>query len=136
MSLRIKSICFYLCLCLFPLSHIYAKDNKADIYLRERADNALSLCLNMNYSSLGAYETINLKDASIWTYHLYKDQNFSFDGEVAMTDFVKKNAGQFYKEELSLKSESDPSPQNAIFARCMEFYRSDKLKQFLKKTKP
>ncbi len=53
-----------------------------------------------------------------------------------MIDFVEKNAGQFYKEELSLKSESDPSPQNAIFARCMEFYRSDKLKQFLKKTKP
>ncbi len=120
---------------LFISSNAYAKDN-TKIYMRERADEALMLCLNINYSNLGAYKTEELKDYSAWTYNLYLNQDYSAEGSFALTDFVEKNAGNFYKENLSLKAEGQTPPFNAIFARCMDFYRSKKLKQFLIKTKP
>ena len=94
------------------------------------------LCLNINYSNLGAYKTEDLKDYSIWTYVLYINQDYSADGSFALTEFVDKNTSDFYKENLSLKAEGHSPPFNAIFARCMDFHRSNKLKQFLKKTKP
>ena len=56
-------------LCLLIVNNSNAKDN-TKIYMRERADKALMLCLNINYSNLGAYKTQDLKDYSIWTYNL------------------------------------------------------------------
>ena len=120
-------------LCLLP--PIVDAKGKEQIYLRERSDNALRLCLDINYSRLGAYKIKDLKDYSSWTYSFMVEDKYSFEGEGKMLDFIEKNAGGFYKEDLPVKSETPP-PHNAIFARCMEFYRSDKLKKFLKTTKP
>ena len=113
-----------------------ASPSKSVTYLKERTDIALKECLDINYVRLGAYKVEDLKDYSVWTYKLYLNQDYGANGSFALSDFVEKNAGNFYKESLSLKAEGQKPPFTAIFARCMEFYRSYKLKQFLKKTKP
>lgn len=135
MSNQKNPICILAYIFLFISSNTYPKDN-TNLYMRERADKALMLCLNINYSNLGAYKTEDLKDYSVWTYKLYLNQDYSAEGSFALTDFVEKNAGNFYKEKLSLKAEGRTPPFNAIFARCMDFYRSKKLKHFLINTKP
>lgn len=92
-------------------------------------DFALSICLEKNYSKITTYGTKNLKDYSKF------DTGWSPEKDVALIHFVEKNAGNFYKENLPIHSEVNPPPYNAIFQRCMEFYKSKKLKLFISKNK-
>lgn len=133
MSIFSKHNLFFLLLT--TLTYAHAKDY-TNTYIRERADIALKQCLDNNYVRLGAYNKQDLKDYSGWTYNLYKNQDYSLDGSNALTEFLEKNTSDFYMENLPLNSEVATPPLNAIFARCMDFYRSKKLKQFLIKTKP
>jgi len=122
-------------LCLSSCSHTTIKD-KTEIYDQERSDQALRQCLSNNYKQLGAYKLNSLKDVSDSTYQLYSDQQFTFEGSVALSRFVKDQTGTFHKEQIAHHSEIQKPPFNAIFARCMEFYRSDALKEFIKNTAP
>ena len=92
-------------------------------------DWALSICLQDNYSKITKYETANLKD--------YSDFNLGWSPEqqIKLIHFVEKEAGHFYKENLPIHSEVNPPPYNAIFQRCMEFYKSKKLRNFIFKNK-
>ena len=131
----IKTTLLFLCLSIQIFTNLFAKDY-TKMYVRERADIALKQCLDANYAQLGTYKKEDLKDYSGWTYNIFLDQSYTIDGSNALTEFVEKNTGEFYKENLQYYSELSPHPHNAIFARCMDFHRSNKLKQFLKKTKP
>lgn len=104
-------------------------------YFEDRRELALMECLNHNYQALGAYKTDDLKDYSRrWIYKLGQDNKFTPDGISAMSNFIDKNAGDFHKEVLPIKA--DGKRVNAIFARCMEFYKSKKLKNFLLNSNP
>lgn len=106
-----------------------------EAYFEERRELALMECLNHNYQALGAYKKDDLKDYSEWwMYKLGKNNKFTPNGISAMSNFIEKNAGNFYKEVLPLKA--DGKLVNAIFARCMEFYKSNKLKDFLLHSNP
>ncbi len=105
-------------------------------YFEDRRELALMRCLNHNYKMLGVYKANDLKDYSSWTYKLFIDYKFTLDGSIAMDDFIEKNAGDFYKENLPIKSELSKPPFNAIFARCMAFYKSKGLRNFLLHSNP
>lgn len=100
--------------------------NASDLDAR---DWALSICLKNNYSKITQYETQNLKD-----YSQFKT-GWSPEQDVALIHFVKQETANFYKENLPIHSEVNPPPYNAIFQRCMEFYKSKKLKDFILKNK-
>lgn len=110
--------------------------NKKHIYIQDRREMALNVCLSENYAKLGAYNSDKAKDYSLWTYSYYLDYKFTLDGETAFHDFIEKNTGNFYKENLAIKVETNPPPYNAIFARCMTFYDSQKLRNFLLRSTP
>lgn len=92
-------------------------------------DLALSTCLKDNYSKVTIYETKNLKDYSRF------NTGWSPEQDLVLIDFVKKKTGNFYNENLPIHSEVNPPPYNAIFQRCMEFYKSKELKLFISKNK-
>jgi hypothetical protein len=103
--------------------------NMANAKGLDAKDFALSVCLGKNYSKITKYETANLKD--------YSDFNLGWSPEqqIKLIQFVEKEAGHFYKEDLPIHSEVNPPPYNAIFQRCMEFYKSKKLNNFILKNK-
>jgi hypothetical protein len=104
-------------------------------YYEDLRELALRSCLDINYTKLGAYKISDLNDYSFWTYSVASNEGqTSPDGDLARHAFVEKHAGNFYKESLALKAEGQKPPFTAIFARCMGFYKSDKLKKFLKQT--
>lgn len=92
-------------------------------------DWALNICLKNNYSKIVAFETKDIKDYSSF------NTNWSPEQDLELIHFVKMKTGDFYKENLSIKSEVNPPPYNAIFQRCMEFYKSKELKTFILKNK-
>jgi hypothetical protein len=117
------------------LPFAYGAEKPRNLYLQDRLDIALMRCLNYNYSKLGAYKTEDLKDYSAFMYDFYKNQKNTFEGDAELSDFIEKYAGDFYKDNIPIKSETRPPPYNAIFARCMKFYKSEKLHDFIKKSK-
>lgn len=90
------------------------------------SDFALKVCLDDNYEKITAYKRENLRDYSSF-------ESMTPEKQLELSDFVKKNTGNFYKENLSIHIESRNPPYNAIFQRCMEFYKSEKLKKFIRK---
>lgn len=91
-------------------------------------DFALKVCLDDNYEKINAYKRVDLKDYS----------SFNLGGaekQIALSNFVEANTADFYKESLPIHIESRPPPYHAIFQRCIEFYKSDKLKKFIQKNK-
>lgn len=91
-------------------------------------DFALKVCLDDNYEKINAYQREGLKDYSSFNIRLPEQQ-------IALSNFVKANTGYFYKESLPIHIESRPPPYHAIFQRCMEFYKSEKLRKFVQKNK-
>ncbi|MEP9321202.1 hypothetical protein ABKS89_28940 [Pseudomonas sp. LABIM340] len=95
-------------------------------YLITQREAALRYCLNINYEKIGAYKTEDLRD--------YSEIESTLDTEksLALTNFIAKKTGHFYTENLPIQMEKSP-PYNAIFARCMHFYKSRELIEFIKK---
>lgn len=91
-------------------------------------DFALKVCLDDNYEKINAYQRNGLKDYSSFNIRLPEQQ-------IALSNFVKANTGYFHKESLPIHIESRPPPYHAIFQRCMEFYKSEKLRKFVQKNK-
>lgn len=87
---------------------------------------SLKICLELNYEALMAYKSEELRD--------YTDISPSITPQQSMqlVKYIKKQAGNFYTENLPIDSELSPPPYNAIFARCINFYHSYKLSEFLK----
>lgn len=88
-------------------------------------DFALKVCLDDNYEKIKVYQRENLRDYSSFNVGTPEQQ-------LALSDFIKSNTKYFYKENLPIYVESSSEKSNAIFQKCMEFYKSDKLKRFIK----
>ena len=118
----LKLIIFVLYIC--SINFAYAQNTKK----LTQQDFALKVCLDDNYEKINAYQRQNLRDYSSFDIRLPEQQ-------IALSNFVKANTGSFYKESLPIHIESRPPPYHAIFQRCIEFYKSDKLKKFIQKNK-
>jgi hypothetical protein len=88
---------------------------------------ALKICLDTNYEKLGAYRIEKLMD------HTTLNQSMQPDDTLKLIDFTQENTSNFHTENLPIKSESHPPPYNAIFGRCIHFYKSRELIEFIKK---
>lgn len=88
---------------------------------------ALKTCLDINYEKIGAYQIENLKD-----YTNLKDTLPAIERK-KLVEFTKINTNEFYTENLPIKSEEQKPPYNAIFGRCMNFYKSKKLIKLINK---
>lgn len=94
---------------------------------------ALQNCIFDNYIKLGALNSKIAKDASLWLYPYFYEQVFSLEELEAFHNFVSENTKSYYEEILPLKQEGEKEFKNGIFARCLEFYESKKLHEFIKK---
>ena len=91
-------------------------------------DFALKVCLDDNYEKINAYKRTDLKDYS--SFNLGEAEK-----QISLINFIEANTADFYRENLPIHSEVRPPPYLAIFQKCMEFYKSDKLKKFIQKNK-
>lgn len=102
-------------------------------YSDDLRDISLQNCLDNNYEKLGGYKRRDLHDASFWVYPYGKENIVSMATMMVLDEYIKSQTGDFFREYVSVKSEDDSAPQNAIFARCMSFYKSEQLRVFVKK---
>jgi hypothetical protein len=95
-------------------------------YVITQREAALRYCLNINYEKIGAYKAEDLRD--------YSEIESTLDTKksLALTNFIAEKTGHFHTENLPIQMEKSP-PYNAIFARCMHFYKSRELIEFIKK---
>lgn len=101
-------------------------------YIDDLREIALQSCLDNNYEKIGAYKRRDLHDASFWVYPYGKEDTASMETMMKLDGYITKQTGNFFMENVSVKSEGDAAPQNAIFARCMGFYKSKELRLFVK----
>lgn len=94
-------------------------------YTITQREFALKVCLNSNYERLGVYKTKALKD------YTRVQQTLDPQKSMRLIEFIERNTGEFYTENLPIDSELDPPPYNAIFGRCINFYKSNELNDFL-----
>lgn len=94
-------------------------------YTITQREFALKVCLNSNYERLGVYKTKALRD------YTRVQQTLDPQRSMRLIDFIERNTGKFYTENLPIDSEFDPPPYNAIFGRCINFYKSSELNGFL-----
>ncbi|UOO77442.1 hypothetical protein LVJ85_02830 [Neisseria sp. Dent CA1/247] len=93
-------------------------------------DFALQECLNGNYEKAGLYQRRSLQDYSC------PKPRYSPSDWLKLIDFVENKTGDFHRERISIHSEeSGDTEMNTIFARCMAFYHSEELADFLKKNR-
>jgi hypothetical protein len=93
-------------------------------YTITQREAALRYCLNINYEKIGAYKIENLRDYS------EIEDTLDTPKSMALTKFIIEKTGDFYTENLPIKMEKKP-PYNAIFARCIHFYQSRELVEFI-----
>ncbi len=105
-------------------------------YANDMRALAMKECLDINYEKIGAYKRKQLKDYSFWAFNYGKDHEYSIEGIDALNAFVLQQTGDFYKESLPIKADGAKLPFTAIFARCITFYESKELKEFVKNAKP
>jgi hypothetical protein len=86
---------------------------------------SLKICLELNYEALRAYKSEDLRDYTTISPPINPQQS------MRLVKYIKKQAGDFYTENLPIDSELSPPPYNAIFARCINFYHSRELSDFL-----
>lgn len=102
----------------------------ADFSLNQQ-DIALKVCLNGNYENFGVYKSKDLKD--------YSNANSIYGAEqtIRLLEFVEKETNSFYLENPSMQEAGAGTniKINAIFLRCMQFYKSKKLKHFIQHNK-
>lgn len=86
---------------------------------------ALKTCLDINYEQAGAYRIEDLKD-----YTTLKISPPPAE-KIKIIEYTKNRTNQFYTENLPVKSEEHQPPYNAIFGRCIHFYKSKELSDFI-----
>ncbi|MEP9321203.1 hypothetical protein ABKS89_28945 [Pseudomonas sp. LABIM340] len=86
---------------------------------------ALKTCLDTNYEKLDSYKAKELMD------HTSLSKNMPPAKILKLIDFTKAHTSFFHTENLPIKSESHPPPYNAIFGRCIHFYKSQGLSDFI-----
>ncbi|MDO1509895.1 MULTISPECIES: hypothetical protein [unclassified Neisseria] len=93
-------------------------------------DFALQECLNGNYEKAGLYQRRSLQDYS------HPKPRYSPSDWLKLIDFVENKTGDFHRKRISIHSEeSGDTEMNMIFARCMAFYHSKELTDFLRKNR-
>ena len=112
-------------LCLFFTGNfLYAKpsgitvDNVRDLSFKE--------CLDLNYSRLDVYKKHNLNDRSyllVW----YAIDNDSTKKSRALKQYINAETKDHHLAQMPLKD----SDNNMVFALCMDFYKSRKLKDYI-----
>lgn len=118
--------------CIIPCIGATALASKKYDYINDLREISLQNCLDNNYEKIGAYKRRDLHDASFWVYPYGKEDTASIETMIKLDEYIKKQTGDFHKEFISVKSEGDSAPQNAVFARCMGFYKSKQLRSFVK----
>jgi hypothetical protein len=106
--------------------------SKVPMMLKEQKEMALFSCLSRNYSEVGA----NISEHEWSPFHpryaaLMERRNPEYDQKY--DEFMKKNVGSFYKEEVPIHSEAHKRPYTAIFAKCVIFSESKALRDFITK---
>lgn len=97
-----------------------------------RAERALFSCLRSNFQKIGVDAFKN--DYSYFhPRYLPLSTRSSVDYDIKFEDFLEKQTGDFYKEEVSVKAENTPRPHTVIFAKCVEFSESKVLRDFFRK---
>jgi hypothetical protein len=97
-----------------------------------RSENALFNCLRMNYQKLGV-DVLKNDYSYFHTRYLPLSARSNIDYDLKYGEFLDKQVGNFYKEEVSVKAENNRGPHTAIFAKCVEFSDSKALREFFQK---
>lgn len=97
---------------------------------------AMQECLNINYIKLGAYKREDLHDYSFWAYDYTVDEPLCPNKAMKVLKFTTKQTENFYKESLPIKADGAKPPLTAIFDKCITYYESKELKEFVKNAKP
>ncbi|APP74861.1 hypothetical protein [Xanthomonas vesicatoria] len=93
---------------------------------------ALQLCLEQNYERSSRLEPDQLRDRSylLTTYAL---DNAKPGTTGRLQAFVAQQTADYHRTEVPMKDEARRGPFTKIFARCMTFYRSPALRDFVAK---
>lgn len=116
----------YLMLSFTSLSFAKSVDS-AKLY----SELAFRSCLSINYKNLGV--DIFKNDFSYFhPRYLSLPDRSNAEYDARLGEFLIKYTSNFYKEEISVKSEGS-GPHNVIFAKCAEFVDSKIFYEFIKK---
>jgi hypothetical protein len=97
-----------------------------------RSERALFTCLRMNYQKLGI--DISKNDYSYFhSRYLPLSSRSNVDYDLKYGEFLERQVGDFYKEEVSVKAENSRGPHTVVFAKCVEFSESKALREFFQK---
>jgi hypothetical protein len=104
-----------------------------------RSERTLFTCLRMNYQRISP--DVFKNDYSYFhPRYLPLSTRSRPDYDLKFGEFMEKQVGDFYKEEISVKAENSRGPHTVIFAKCIEFSESKVLREFFRKnplpTKP
>lgn len=109
---------------------------KNSFFLNERKELALLQCLRENYSKLGV-DLYSHDYSALHEKYIDLKKHRTVEGDLLVIAFVEKHTSDYHKENISIKNENNkPPPFTLIFARCMDFYKSKKLDDFLRNNKP
>ncbi|MBN6075551.1 hypothetical protein HYE59_09315 [Aggregatibacter actinomycetemcomitans] len=94
-------------------------------------DFSLMLCLSNNYNKLDKSNISPMNnDASTLS------QKYSSDAWSNIMKFVEDNTSNYYDKAVMVHFEEEPDQvMNIIFSKCMEFYHSKKIDNFIKNNK-
>lgn len=119
-------------LAFFMLSAVNMPLAHAIDFSKIRTERALFTCLRTNYQKIGVDAFKN--DYSYFhPRYLPLSTRSNIDYDTKFGDFLEKQTGDFYKEEVSVKAENTPRPHTVIFAKCVEFSESKVLRDFFRK---
>lgn len=92
---------------------------------------ALKECLDGNYGRMNFYKAFDLHDASYFVDRVQLDRDGTDRRTRALSHFVKRHTETFHVGGPPMKNEAG-YPINSIFERCMGFYHSAALDQFIR----
>lgn len=97
-----------------------------------RSERALFTCLRMNYQKISP--DVFKNDYSYFhPRFLPLSTRSRADYDLKFGEFLEKEVGDYYKEEISVKAENSRGPHTVIFAKCIEFSESKTLREFFQK---
>ena len=99
---------------------------------QEKMDYAFKQCLDHNYIHTGSYQKQDLNDFS----YPPDTTTIEIEQRLKLNDFVIAPTGNVYTEQEMMHLESSKDRlSNKIFEKCMTFYHSQKLDQFIRNLK-
>jgi hypothetical protein len=104
--------------------------------LEGQKELALFQCLQTNYKSIGVAITDHDWSQFSPRYQASRALAQNFEWQSKLSDFVNTKVQDYHNAELSLKAEGHKPPFTHIFSRCMAFYKSSELHQFLRSNLP